>query len=124
EASQDAILLRNVSTNGESGAFLAAQDDASFFYIFADVLEAHRRFEEFSVVELRNTIDQMGRRDRPGDAALPAAAFNQVIHEHGNQLVGIDEFRAFIQYAEAVGITVGCQSQLEPILLHHDFQFA
>src|SRR5215470_12020401 len=101
-----------MSVNGESCAFLASEDDAAFFYKLADVLEAHRRFEQFSVVELGNAIDQMRGGNRPGDAALPAAAFDQVIHQHRNELVRIDEFRPFIQYAEPVGITVRRQSEL------------
>src|SRR5206468_5307648 len=63
---QDPILLRNVTANGKSGALLAAQDDASLFYIFADEFEANGRLEHFTLVKSGNAIDEMRCRDGGG----------------------------------------------------------
>src|SRR5215831_8348313 len=96
-----------MTPDGEAGALLAAEDDPSFFYIFADILETDGGFEQFAVVQCGNPIDEVGGCHSPGDAAFPASAFDQVIDQHGDELVGINEFGAFIENAESIGVAVG-----------------
>src|SRR5262245_46800339 len=93
-------------------AFLASQDDASRFDVFADVLEADGRFQKLAIMEFRNSIDQMRRRDGSGHSALPSAAFDKVVEQHCDQFVWIDEFAAFIEDAESIGVPIGGEAQL------------
>src|SRR6266702_2040015 len=125
---QDSIFFRHVAANGKARAFLAAKDDPALLYILADVFKAYRRLDQFAIVKLRHTIDKVRGGHTAGHTTLPsfqvAAAFDKVIDEHRNQLVGIDEFTAFIENAEPVCIAVGCEAELERVLLHHSFEFA
>src|SRR5262249_47048420 len=100
-----------MTTNREPGTFFPTEDDAAVLNIFADILKTDRRFEDFSIVEFCNAIDQMGRRYSASDAALPSSALDQIVDQHRDQLVRIYEFGAFVQDAEPIRIAVGCQTQ-------------
>src|SRR5437899_4652225 len=96
-----------MTLNREARALLTTKNDPALLDVFADVLETDRRLEQFPVVQLCDAIDQMRRRYGSRDAALPAAAFDEVVDQHCDQLVGINEFGAFVENAESVGIAVG-----------------
>src|SRR5687768_3725892 len=71
-----------------------------------------------------DAIDQVRRCYRSSNAAFPAAAFDQVVHEKCDELVGINKLSTFVEYAEAVGVAIGGEAELDAVSFHQGFQLA
>src|ERR1041385_4236819 len=113
-----------MTTYRKSGAFLTAKDDPALLYIFTDEFEAYWSFEDFKTVKARDAIDQVCSRERTGNGAAPAAAFDEVIDKQCQKVVGIDELGAFVEHAEPIGVAVGREPDLQPVLLHQCLQLS
>ncbi len=67
-------------------------------------------------------VDQVGGGDAFGHAVLPAARFDEVVEEQGDDVVGLDEGAVFVDDAEAVGVAVGGNADGRADLLHLAWQ--
>ena len=79
---------------------------------FADVFEADRGFIKRDLVVIGEGVDEVGGGDAFGDAVAPAAGFDEVVEEQGDDVVGLDEGAVLIDDAEAVGVAVGGDAEV------------
>ena len=93
--------------DGQSGALFSSNGDFVLLDEFADVFESHRRFVEFHLVMFSKRIHHVGSRDRLTHSVFPAPAFDQIIEQQGDDLIGLKECTVFVHNAKAVGIAVG-----------------
>ena len=102
----------------ETGGFFAADGDLVGEDQFADVFEAYGGFKERDLVEVGEGVDEVGGGDGFGDAVLPAAGFDEVVEEQGDDVVGLDKGAVLVDDAEAVGVSVGGDDEAGTDLVH------
>jgi len=73
---------------------------------------------QFDAVKLRHGVDQIRRGDRLGHAVLPATAFDEIIEEHSDYVIWLQESSVPIHNTEAVGVAVGRNADLGSGLAH------
>src|ERR1700744_359638 len=95
-----------MAADGDPGGFFTTDGDLVLQNKLADVLEADGGFIEGNLVMLGDGVDEVGGGDGFGDAVAPAAGFDKVIEEQGDDVVGLNEGAIAIRYAEAVGVAV------------------
>src|ERR1700694_3587298 len=96
---------------GKSGAFFSSNRYLVLLNQFSDVLEPHRSFIELYSVVLSQGIHHVGGGNRLPYPIFPAAGFDQIIEQNGNNVIGLDKGSIFIHDPKAVGVSVGCHSQ-------------
>src|SRR5438477_9099226 len=92
--------------NGESGAFFPTDGNLVLLDKFAYVFETHRGLVQRHAVMFGHSINQVGGGNRLGHAILPASAFNQVVKQQGDDVVGGEESAVGVYDSEAVGVSV------------------
>ena len=124
QAGDDAVFLRDVAADGEAGGLFAADGDLVGDDELADVLEADGGFVERDLVVVGEGVDEVGGGDAFGDAVAPAAGFDEVVEEQGDDVVGLDEGAVGVDDAEAVGVAVGGDAEGRADLFHFAFGVA
>ena len=98
--------------DGDAGALLAAEHDVAFQEEVGHVLEPDLRLEERKAVFPGDAVQEVGRRNGPGDASPPALDPDQIIEEHGQDEVRVDESPFLIDDPEAVAVGVRRDAQV------------
>ncbi len=96
-----------MAADRESGGLFASEDDLVLVDELADVFEPDRSLDDAATVFRSDAIDEVRRRDRPGDVSIPRPRLDQVIDEKCEDIVGGDERSVAIDDAEPVAVTVG-----------------
>ena len=124
QAGENAVFLRNMAANGEAGALLASERDGVFQNQLADVLESDRRLMNFAAVFGGNGVEQMRRGHAARGIQLPAAAFDEVVVEQAENVIGRNPGAVRVDDAEAVGVAIGGQADLRfaGLLRDHGFR--
>jgi len=89
---------------------------------FADIFEPHGRFVKLDFIFFSQSINQIGSSNRLSNAIFPAARFNQIIKEQGDDVVGLYKCAVLIDDSETVGITVGRNANSSAGFAHLDAQ--
>ena len=111
ETGKNTVFVGDMAAHGQAGTFFAANEDAVLTDIFADKLEADRRFENLGAVITGDGIDKVGGGDRPGGiAALPLDA-QQVIVQKGKDIVRLDKGAVGIDDAVTIGVAIRRQAE-------------
>src|SRR5437867_6714054 len=86
--------------NGEAGAFFASNYNLILLDQLADVLKTHGRFMQFDSVVLGKSVNKVCGRDGFRHAVFPTPAFDEVVEEERNNIVGLNECSIFIDDAD------------------------
>src|SRR5580693_5538522 len=105
-------------TNRQARTLFSADRNLVLHNQFADVFESHGSLVQFDTMMLGQSVDQVRRGDRLGNAVLPATTLYEVIKEQGNDVVRLQEGSIGIDNAEAVGVAIGCNADLRSALPH------
>ena len=118
QAGDDAVFLGHMAADGEASRLLAADCDLVLVDELANVLEADRSLVERHLVEVGESVNQVGGGHTLGHAVAPAARLNQVVEQQRDDVVGLDEGAVSIHNAEAVGVAIGGNAESRANLAH------
>src|SRR5579884_3435333 len=99
-------------TNRQSGTFFTADGNLVLLDQFTNVLETDGGLVQFDAVMLGERVNKVGSSDGFGDAILPAAALDQIVEQECDDVIGLKKRAILVDDAKAVGITVGCNSDV------------
>ena len=68
-----------------------------------------------NLVSFRKGVDQVGRGNGLRHAVLPSAALDQVVKQQGDDIVRLNKCSVGIDYAEAIGVTIGRDPDVAPV---------
>src|SRR3982074_2085306 len=96
----------------ESGTLFSANRDLVLLDQFADVFKSHWGLMQLDPVMPSHGIDQVGGSHGFGHTIFPAPAFDQVVEQQCNDVVGGAESAVGIYDAETVCVSVGGDAEV------------